>query len=116
MFYGLGRLGVAEVFGVVFEDDVGHGLLALLEGGRVLTGDFSFRKGFAHCPEAGAGPRALEDTFGGACVTVPAAVSREAARASCRGLRNSYHTNRPGGPPTGILPIFMCRVVSMYSS
>ena len=47
MFYGLGRLGVAEVFGVVFEDDVGHGLLALLEGGRVLTGDFSFRKGFA---------------------------------------------------------------------
>ena len=47
MFYGLGRLGVAEVFGVVFEDDVGHGLLALLEDGGVFAGDLPFREGLA---------------------------------------------------------------------
>ena len=39
--------GLAEVIGVVFEDDVGHGLLALLEDGGVLTGDFPFWEGFA---------------------------------------------------------------------
>ena len=40
-------LGLAEVIGVVFEDDVGHGLLALLEDGGVLAGDLPFREGLA---------------------------------------------------------------------
>ena len=40
-------LGLAEVIGVVFEDDVGHGLLALLEDGGVFAGDLPFREGFA---------------------------------------------------------------------
>ena len=39
--------GLAEVIGVVFEYDVGHGLLTLLEDGGVLAGDLPFREGFA---------------------------------------------------------------------
>ena len=47
LFVGLSLLCLAEGFRVVFEDDVGHGLLTLFEGGRVFSCDLPFREGLA---------------------------------------------------------------------
>lgn len=46
-FVGLRLLALGQVVGVVFENHVGHGLLALFEDGRVVAGDLPFRKGLA---------------------------------------------------------------------